>query len=99
SLPPPFVLFGPAHLTALIMALATPLALAVGTRRASGRDFVVRMALAALLILGWAGWYAMLWSRGWLQPANELPLNLCDSAQAALIVALLSRNQRAYELG
>src|SRR6185503_2845267 len=53
----------------------------------------------ALLILGWAGWYMMLGSRGWLSPGNELPLNLCDWAQGALIVALLSRNQFAYELG
>jgi hypothetical integral membrane protein (TIGR02206 family) len=98
-LPPPFVLFGPAHLTALGLAFGAPLVLAAWTRRATGRDFAVRMVLAALLILGWAGWYAMLWSRGWLAPGNELPLNLCDWAQAALIAALLSRNQYAYELG
>ena len=55
--------------------------------------------MAALLIVGWAGWYMMLGSRGWLAPGNELPLNLCDWAQGALIVALLSRNQFAYELG
>ena len=57
------------------------------------------MVLAALLILGWIGWYAMLWSRGWLGPENEWPLNLCDWAEAALIAALLTRNQYAYELG
>ena len=55
--------------------------------------------LAGLLILGWLGWYAMLWSRGWLAPGNEWPLNLCDWAEAALIIALLTRNQYAYELG
>ena len=92
-------MFGPAHLIALGLSLATPLALAVWSRHARERDFVVRMAMAALLILGWAGWYAMLWSRGWLAPGNELPLNLCDWAEAALIIALLSRNQFAYELG
>ena len=57
------------------------------------------MILAALLAAGWAGWYAMLWSRGWLAPGNEWPLNLCDWAQAALLVALVSRNLFAYELG
>ncbi len=57
------------------------------------------MLLAALLAAGWLGWYAMLGMRGWLAPGNELPLNLCDWAQCALIVALVSRNQRAYELG
>ena len=63
------------------------------------RDLAVRMILAALLVVGWLGWYAMLWTRGWLAPGNELPFNLCDWAQGALILALLSRNQRAYELG
>lgn len=57
------------------------------------------MLLGVLLIVGWLGWYAMLWARGWLVPGNALPLNLCDWAQGALIVALLTRNQRAYELG
>ena len=98
-MPPPFVLFGPAHLTALALASGTPLALAAWARRAPGRDFAVRVSLAVLLLLGWAGWYVMLWWRGWLAPGNALPLNLCDWAQAALIVALLSRNQFAYELG
>jgi hypothetical integral membrane protein (TIGR02206 family) len=55
--------------------------------------------LAALLIAGWLGWYVMLAARGWLAPGNILPLNLCDWAQGVLILTLLSRNQRAYELG
>lgn len=59
----------------------------------------MRLALAGLLLAGWAGWYVMLAARGWLNAGNALPLNLCDWAQAALILALLSRNQRAYELG
>ena len=57
------------------------------------------MALALLLLAGWLGWYGMLWSRGWLAPGNMWPLNLCDWAQVALIIALFSRNQYAYELG
>lgn len=96
---PPFILFGPAHLIALALGFIVPLLLAGWVRKRPARDYAVRMALAALLIAGWLGWYAMLWSRGWLSPENEWPLNLCDWAQAALIVALLSRNQRAYELG
>ncbi len=55
--------------------------------------------MAALLTAGWLGWYVMLAARGWLASGNILPLNLCDWAQGALILTLLSRNQRAYELG
>lgn len=57
------------------------------------------MMFAAILLASWLGWYLMLGARGWLAPGNELPLNLCDWAQGALIVALLTRNQIAYELG
>ena len=95
----PFILFGPAHLIALTLGVAVPLLLAFWVRRSRARDHGVRLLLAALLAAGWLGWYAMLWARGWLAAGNALPLNLCDWAQAALIVALLSRNQRAYELG
>ena len=96
---PPFILFGPAHLIALALSVAVPLLLALWTRPSASRDHAVRICLAALLMAGWLGWYVMLWARGWLAAGNALPLNLCDWAQGALIVALLSRNQRAYELG
>lgn len=96
---PPFILFGSAHLTALALSVAAPLLLALWARPSASRDHGVRMCLAVLLIAGWLGWYAMLWARGWLAPGNALPLNLCDWAQGALIAALVTRNQRAYELG
>lgn len=96
---PPFVLFGTAHLSALALSVAVPLLLAFWARTSPSRDHGVRMSLAMLLIAGWLGWYAMLWTRGWLTPGNALPLNLCDWAQGALIVSLLTRSQRAYELG
>ena len=47
---------------------------------------------------GWICWYCSA-SHGILTLDNALPLNLCDWASAALIVALLTRNQLAYELG
>lgn len=81
------------------MSVTVPLLLALWARPSLSRDHVVRMGLAMLLIAGWLGWYAMLWHRGWLTPGNALPLNLCDWAQGALIAALLTRSQRAYELG
>jgi len=98
-LAPPFILFGPAHLIALASSVIVPSLLALWARRSASRDQAVRMLLGMLLIAGWLGWYAMLWARDWLAPGNALPLNLCDWAQGALIVALFTRNQRAYELG
>lgn len=96
---PPFILFGPAHLSALALSVAVPLLLGVWARPYVSRDHGVRMGLAMLLIAGWLGWYVMLWAKDWLAPGNALPLNLCDWAQGALIAALLTRSQRAYELG
>ena len=86
-------------MTALVLGFGTPLALAAWSGHAPKRDLAVRMFLAAVLLAGWTGWYGMLWLRGWLDPGNEWPLNLCDWAEAALLVALFSRNPYAYELG
>jgi hypothetical integral membrane protein (TIGR02206 family) len=94
-----FHLFGPAHLVAVALGLGVPLPLAFWSRKVPGHDRAIRLVLGSLLLLGWVGWYGMLWARGWLAPGNILPLNLCDWAQASLIVALFSLNRRAYELG
>ena len=96
---PPFVLFGPAHLVVLALAFLFPAAAGVIARTHPARDRAVRWALAALLLGEWIAFYLVFWSKGWLDLNNGLPLNLCDWAEAALVVALLSRNQFAYELG
>ena len=96
---PPFILFGPAHLIALGLGFAVPAVLGLWVSSHPDSDFAARMMFAAILLAGWLGWYLMLAARGWLVPGNEWPLNLCDWAQGALIVALLTRNPYAYELG
>ena len=96
---PPFILFGPAHLAVLALAFLFPLAASTVTRDHRACDRVVRWFLTALLLGEWIAFYAVFWARGWLEVNNGLPLSLCDWAEAALIVALLSQNQFAYELG
>jgi hypothetical integral membrane protein (TIGR02206 family) len=96
---PAFILFGPAHLTALALAVVVPLLLAAVVRRAPRLDGAIRFGLALLLGGGWLAWYALFAARGWLTLGNALPLNLCDWAAAALIVALLHPRRRIYELG
>jgi hypothetical integral membrane protein (TIGR02206 family) len=99
---PLFVLFGPSHLTAIALTLTAPLALALLARHEHlGRhaDRLARIGLTGFLVLGWACWYGQtLWSHQ-LRLDNGLPLNLCDWAEIALVVALLTRHQFAYELG
>jgi hypothetical integral membrane protein (TIGR02206 family) len=99
---PLFVLFGPAHLTAMALTLLVPLALALLARHEHlGRhaDRLARIGLTCFLTFGWICWYGQgLW-RHELRLDNGLPMNLCDWAEVALIVALLTRHQFAYELG
>jgi hypothetical integral membrane protein (TIGR02206 family) len=97
---PPFVPFGVAHLAALAVTVAAPLLLAALVRLYRLRlDRVARLFFAVLLAAGWIWWLILFAQRGLLSIGNALPLNLCDWALAALIAALLTRNQIAYELG
>jgi hypothetical integral membrane protein (TIGR02206 family) len=96
---PPFLLFGMPHLTALALTVATPLVLAVSARGRVSLDRMVRIGLATFLAIGWICWLILFARRGWLGIDNGLPLNLCDWALIALVAALLTRNQFAYELG
>jgi hypothetical integral membrane protein (TIGR02206 family) len=99
---PRFVLFGPPHLTAIALALLVPLTLALVARHEHlGRhaDRLARLGLALFQVVGWAGWYWTGLSKGTLTLDSGLPLNLCDWAEVALVIALVTRNQFAYELG
>lgn len=95
----PFVMFGSAHLAALLLGFGAPLGLAAMARSRRRLDRPIRLGLALLLAGGLLGWYGLLWARGWLGPGNALPLNLCDWAALVLILALVKPGQRSYELG
>ncbi len=99
---PQFVPFGPSHLAAIALTLAVPLAMALVARHEHlGRaaDRATRTALAFLLLGGWVFWYGLNAWRGELTLERFLPMHLCDWAQMALMVALITRNPFAYELG
>jgi len=99
---PLFVLFGPPHLTAITLTLTVPLALALLARHEHlGRhaDRLARIGLAGFLAAGLLCWYGVTAWRHDLRLDSSLPMNLCDWAQIALIIALLTRGQFAYELG
>lgn len=96
----PFVLFGPAHITVLALTFLVPAALTLVVRatRSESVDRTARWSFALLLIANWLFWYWLFWHRSWLNVSDALPMNLCDWAAIAAIVALFTRNQRAYEL-
>ncbi len=93
-----FVLFGHDHVVALVLTAAVPAALAFAARCRPDLDATFRRLFAGLLIATWIAWYALFIARGWLGLGNALPMNLCDWATIALIVALLRPGRKAYEL-
>lgn len=96
----PFTPFGTPHLVVLALTLATPLLLATLLRfRRLPVDRAARLFLAVLLAFGLICWSVLAVQRGWVAPMDALPLQLCDWACIALIVALSTGSQFAYELG
>src|SRR3954468_4129417 len=70
-----------------------------GWRGPRWRGWLGAGRLAWWLVAGWLGWYGLTAWRHELRLDYGLPMNLCDWAEIALIMALLTRNQLAYELG
>jgi hypothetical integral membrane protein (TIGR02206 family) len=95
----PFVLLGRSHIIVIALTFVVPLVLIALSRRNPRLDPPIRYGLALLLLGGWTCWYILFAMRGWLGIGNALPLNLCDWAAIALIVAMLKPNQFSYELG
>jgi hypothetical integral membrane protein (TIGR02206 family) len=96
---PLFVLFGAPHQVMLASALLLPAMLGLWARKSPALDRPIRLVLAAILAGGWLCWILLFIARGWFTLGNGLPLNLCDWAAVALMVALVSRQPFAYELG
>lgn len=96
----PFIPFGTPHLVVLALTVATPLLLAALLRLSRlPLDRVARFFFAGLIAAGLICWSILAVRRGWTLPIDALPLQLCDWAGIALIIALLTRNQFIYELG
>lgn len=93
-----FVPFGTAHISAIALSFALPVALAAFARDSELRDDMVRWGLVALMITNRVVWLGLVAEEGWESWQNILPLHLCDWAAIAAGVSLLWPKQRAYEL-
>lgn len=94
----PFVPWGPSHMALLGGSILLPVLLALACHGRARWVRVTEWALALIVFASWLGWYVIGAPKGWLDGGNILPLNLCDWAAAAVIIALITHNQRAYEL-
>src|SRR5437870_4250515 len=93
-------LFGAAHLVVLALTVCVPIAL-VKIARASKNDRLARdiaRALAVVLILNKVAGLCVAHSLGRLEWGDELPMQLCDWAMIAAILALIWNWQLAYEM-
>ncbi len=98
--PPPFVPFGPAHLTVLAGTVLLALALARRVRARPRGPWAggLRYGLATLLLAIISFEMAMGVAGGWLTLQNVLPLQLCDLAMLLAVYTLITRDRRAAEL-
>jgi hypothetical integral membrane protein (TIGR02206 family) len=92
--------FSPEHLGALAAAALAAVLLALAGRRAPHRRTpdAISVALAAALVVNELGWHTFQVVAGWWTVQESLPVHLCDAAIVVCVLALLTRNQFAYEL-
>ncbi len=93
-----FQLFGPAHLSVLALTLALPLGLAWLARNSEPRQRLFARFLIALLLLDRVAALAAALHTGTLTWSNGLPMQLCDWALVACVIALANRAQTAFDL-
>ncbi len=98
---PKFALFGLSHWLILTATCVVPYALSQWTqgKPGTGRARAVTVAWSAVLLLNYL--FILVWATlvGKLTRwPNALPLQLCDWASGAVILALLWRRQQPYEL-
>jgi hypothetical integral membrane protein (TIGR02206 family) len=91
---------GPSHVTSIALTFATPAAISVYARRTNNArvDEIIRWSLAAIVTANWIAWMFLLYAKGWLSIGNEIPLNLCDWATVAVLLALVRPGQKVFEV-
>lgn len=96
----PFVLFGAAHMAALLATALAALALCLAVRRRpdGALAWALRVGLALLLLTGAAGYLLRTALDGTLTPWDLVPLHLCDFAIFLAAYALLTLHAPAGEL-
>jgi hypothetical integral membrane protein (TIGR02206 family) len=100
-MPREFHAYGSAHLTVIFLTIVTPFLLAavVHRRKSETTAVIVAGALSVLLILNYVAYLIFVRYReavvSWQQ---MLPLQLCDWGMVVVIVAMLTGNQRWFEV-
>jgi hypothetical integral membrane protein (TIGR02206 family) len=101
--PPEFHAYSPAHLVVIFVTITLPFLLAAIVRRSKSRprrtERIIVTALTVLLVLNYAAYLIFVDLRGGPMSWEQmLPLQLCDWGMVVVIVAMLSGNQRWFEV-
>jgi len=98
--PHTFQAYGAAHLTVIFLTIALPFVLAMIVRRSKSKraEKAIVISLSVLLILNYAVYMLLVRNFGAVSWKQTLPLQLCDWGMVVVIVAILSGNQRWFEV-
>jgi hypothetical integral membrane protein (TIGR02206 family) len=97
---PPFQAFGVAHIAVILLTITLPFVLATIVRRTKSRsaERVVVITLSALLVVNYVVFMCLVRQFGAVSWQQILPLQLCDWGMVVVIVAMLTGNQRWFEV-
>ena len=95
-----FQRYGVAHLSVILLTVALPFILAAFVRKSRWprSERVVARLIALLLGINYVGYAIYLWMIGEASWEKTLPLQLCDWAMIAIIVAFLTGRERWLEV-
>jgi len=98
---PEFHPYGPSHLTVIFLTITLPFLFAALVRRRKWQrtEHGIMVALSVLLVLNYAAYLIFVRYRGGIVSWQQmLPLQLCDWGMVVVIVAMLTENQRWFEV-
>jgi hypothetical integral membrane protein (TIGR02206 family) len=97
---PEFQPYGLPHLTAIFLTIALPFALAAIVWRSKSPNVAKMIVgfLSAVLVLNYVVYLIFVRSRGIGTWQQMLPMQLCDWGMVVVIVAMLTGNQRWFEV-
>ncbi|MGC3990809.1 MAG: TIGR02206 family membrane protein [Chthoniobacteraceae bacterium] len=98
GLPLAFQLFGPTHLFILAITFLVPVAMAGMSRRYRGMEVGFAWFFIVLLLADRVAALGVNLEAGLLTWQNALPMQLCDWALAATVIALWTRRQTPFDL-
>jgi hypothetical integral membrane protein (TIGR02206 family) len=94
---PSFHAYGPTHLSVIFLTITLPFVLAAIARRLKCERAIV-VSLSALVVINYIMYLLLIRRFGAVSWQQALPLQLCDWGMVVVIVAMLSGNQRWFEV-